>query len=194
MNDNLDMDIHRRPILKNGVRIFTPIEYGVFRKVLKPEQQILTDSLLLTGMRYEELRRLREHEDWLDDDVIRLPSWADKKAKRKQRGRDIRLSYRGRAVLPNLFLIKIPTRSSFDHSLKRWAWRAYSGYGLDPTGISASAFRKTWGSWLMFCNFKDSYVYLSQGHDKWTDIEFYQGIAFKTRDRPSMDDWVAGWA
>lgn len=181
------------PIIKSGVRILRPSELLILRKVLKPEQQILVDSLLLTGMRYEELLRFREHEEWLDSNSIHLPEWAQRKVKRRQLERWIRLSIRGKATVPNLFLVRVPTRSAFDHSLKRWVWRAYSRLQLDPTKISAKTFGKTWDSWLMSYFDKAEYVYLSQGHNQMTSLRHYLGIPFTDEDRLGMRDWVEGW-
>ena len=104
------------PIIKSGVRILRPSELLILRKVLKPEQQVLVDSLLLTGMRYEELLRFREPEEWLDSNSIHLPEWAQRKVKRRQLERWIRLSIRGKATVPNLFLVRVPTGSAFDYS------------------------------------------------------------------------------
>ncbi|MDA8055735.1 MAG: hypothetical protein M0Z77_08850 [Thermoplasmatales archaeon] len=181
------------PIIKSGVRILRPSEYETLRKVLKPQQQILVDSLLLTGMRYEEILRFREHEEWMDGNSIHLPEWAQKKVKRRQLERWIRLSIRGKAVIPNLFLISVPQRSSFDHSLRRWVLRTFKSYNLDPAKISAKTFRKTWDSWLMAYYDKAEYIYLSQGHNQMTSLRHYLGIPFTEEDKLGMRDWVEGW-
>lgn len=42
------------PVKMNGTMILRPTEYVSLRNELNPDQQIILDSLLLTGMRYEE--------------------------------------------------------------------------------------------------------------------------------------------
>ena len=128
-------------ILKGKVRILRPSEYKVIRESVKRDKQILLDSLLLTGMRYEELLRLRKNPDWLSGKFIYLTDWAEKKAKRKQKQRTVNLSIMGRSVLPQFFEVKIPSRSAFDK------WLHYNFLLVE--GLSAKSFRKTYGSWLL---------------------------------------------
>ena len=56
----------QNPIMVTNVRILRPWEYAILRSELSPDQQIVSDSLLLTGMRYEELIRFHNAPDWLD--------------------------------------------------------------------------------------------------------------------------------
>ena len=70
------------------------------------------DCLLLTGMRYEELLRLRHNPDRLDGNFIHLPESAQKKAKRKQLERWIKLSIMGKYILPQPFDIKVTPRTT----------------------------------------------------------------------------------
>lgn len=60
------------------------------------ENQTRLDALLLTGLRYVEAQRLQENPDWLDGKFVHLPEYAQKKVKRQQRERWIRLSDKGR--------------------------------------------------------------------------------------------------
>ena len=53
----------QNPIMVTNVRILRPWEYAILRSELSPDQQIVSDSLLLTGMRYEELIRFRNAPD-----------------------------------------------------------------------------------------------------------------------------------
>ena len=51
-------------IIKSGVRILRPSEYKELRaSVQKRGKQVLMDCLLLSGMRYEEVLRLRHNPD-----------------------------------------------------------------------------------------------------------------------------------
>ena len=173
-------------IIKSGVRILRPSEYREIRNVVKRDRQVLLDSLLLTGMRYEELVRLRQNEEWFDGHFVHLPLWAQKKAKRKQLERWIRLSIMGRAILPQLFGISVPSRVALDK------WLVYN-FPL-VKGISVKTFRKTWESWLLF-SYPEKFVEiaLSQGHDELTQLRHYANLPFLDKDRQEMKEFVEGW-
>ena len=173
-------------IIKVKVRILRPSEYKVIRESVKRDKQILLDSLLLTGMRYEELLRLRTNPDWLSGKFIYLPDWAEKKAKRKQKQRTVNLSIMGRSVLPQLFEVKTPSRSAFDK------WLHYNFLLIE--GLSAKSFRKTYGSWLLSLypeRLMD--IALSQGHDELTELNHYAKNGFDDRDKIEMREFVEGW-
>jgi hypothetical protein len=89
-------------IIKSGVRILRPSEYKELRaSVQKRGKQVLMDCVLLIGMRYEDLMRLRKSEGWLSGKFIYLSEWAKKKAKREQSDRTINLSIMGRVIPPS---------------------------------------------------------------------------------------------
>lgn len=94
-----------------GTRILRPSEYLILRNQLNEDQQLILDSLLLTGMRYEELLRFHDNPDWLDDGSIHLPAEAVLKGRAikdpDERQRWVRLSIRGKAVLPHLHRVAI---------------------------------------------------------------------------------------
>ena len=184
MREQITLKEH--PIMKGGVRILRPSEYRMIRGSVKRDKQILLDCALLTGMRYEELLRLRKNPDWLSGKFIYLPEWAEKKAKRKQRERTINLSIMGRSVLPQLFDIKVPSRSAFDK------WLSYNFRLIK--GLSAKSFRKTYGSWLLSLypeRLMD--IALSQGHDELTELNHYAKNGFDERDKLEMKEFVEGW-
>ena len=137
----------QKPILKGGVRILRPIEYEQLREGAKIlDNQTRLDVLLLTGLRYVEAQRLRKNPDWLDTKFIHLPEYAQKKAKRKQKERWIKLSGNGITVLPYFFKTSpLPTWGAWTENLERWAART----GLDPEGMSPKTTRKTWESWMV---------------------------------------------
>lgn len=175
-------------IIKEGVRIFRPSEYEQLRKTLKPEQQLVLDGLLLTGMRYTEATALLGHSEWLEGQFIKTQS---KKAKTKFKERWIRLSDMGRLILPNFIKVaKLSSRQAFDETLKRWA----SNANLTPMGVCCKTFRKTWESWLV-----SSYpthqieIAQSQGHDKVTQAEHYLNLPFDSNDKRDMEKWIRGY-
>lgn len=178
--------LKEHPIMKGKVRVLRPSEYKVIRESVKRDKQILLDSLLLTGMRYEELLRLRKNPDWLSGKFIYLPDWAEKKAKRKQKQRTVNLSIMGRSVLPQLFEVKMPSRSAFDK------WLHYNFLLIE--GLSAKSFRKTYGSWLLSLypeRLMD--IALSQGHDELTELNHYAKNGFDDKDKLEMREFVEGW-
>lgn len=179
--------LKEHPIIKSGVRILRPSEYKELKaSVQKRGKQVLMDCLLLTGMRYEEVLRLRHNPDWFDGDFIHLPEWAQKKAKRKQLERWIKLSIMGKATLPQLFDIVVPPRSTFDK------WLEYN-YPL-VYGLSAKTFRKTWESWLLFSNPERTMkIALSQGHTELTQLRHYANLPFLDKDKEDMKEWVEEW-
>ena len=84
------------------------------------ENQTRLDALLLTGLRYVEAQRLQQNEEWLDGRFIHIPEYAQKKVKRQQRGRWIRLSDKGRTIVRYFFKTKpLPSWSGWSHNLER---------------------------------------------------------------------------
>jgi len=191
----------QNPIMVTNVRILRPWEYAILRSELSPDQQIISDSLLLTGMRYAELQRFRNAPDWLDAEsgTIHLPEWAMQKGRKLsrnvQRERFVRLSIRARGVIPNLFRVDVPGRVAFDQMLKRKAVKAHLKHEeFSPDGISQKTFRKTAASWLRiyYPSFMD-HIFLSMGHSKITELRHYLGIPFSDRDKYEMREWMEGW-
>ena len=182
----------QNPILKGGVRILRPIEYEQLREGAKIlDNQTRLDVLLLTGLRYVEAQRLRKNPDWLDTKFIHLPEYAQKKAKRKQKERWIKLSGKGITVVPYFFKTSpLPTWGAWTENLERWAART----GLDPEGMSPKTTRKTWESWMV-ASYPERVleVFLSQGHSEMTSLTHYLNLPFTELDRLQMKDWVLGW-
>ena len=189
------MSEKKMPILKGNkikTRILRPEEYEVLHEgARKLENQTLLDSCLLLGARYEECRRIHQNPKWFDGNFIHLPSEAQKKVKRTQTERWIRLSSMGKAILPYFFETKeMPTVQAWNENLLRWSRRK----DLDPVGITARSLRKTYESWLIF-SFPEAtnLVYLSQGHTTLTSLQHYVNLPFLDEDKKAMKQWVEGW-
>jgi integrase len=187
------------PILVKGTRILRPSEYTILRNQLNEDKQLILDSLLLTGMRYEELLRFHDNPDWLDDDSIHLPAEAVLKGRAikdpDERQRWVRLSIRGKVVLAHLHRVSMPGRVAFDQMLKRKGFKAIEALpGFNPTKISAKSMRKTYTSWLRaYYPQMSDYIFLSMGHSSRTELRHYLGIPFTERDKQEMKEWVEGW-
>ena len=173
---------------KSQVRILRPAEYEAIRQVVKPDQAIMLDGLLLTGMRYIEARKFQQHAEWLEGKFVHVPTL---KVKAKQKERWIRLSNYAQQTIP-LFLkgTKLPGKATFDKNLKRWSQKA----GIDSIGLCAKTTRKTMESWLVFY-YPDRIVNImqSQGHDTLTSLEHYLNLPFDNADKEAMKKWLDGW-
>jgi len=110
-----------KPIIKGVVRVLRPTKYELLWKGARSqENQTRLDALLLTGLRYVEAQRLQQNEEWLDGRFIHIPEYAQKKVKRQQRGRWIRLSDKGRTIVRYFFKTKpLPSWSGWSHNLER---------------------------------------------------------------------------
>ncbi len=168
-------------------RILRPSEYEKIYERASGEYRIIFSCLLMTGMRYEELRRLRKHPEWISGANIFLPAEAMKKEKRTQPQRFVKLSYAGRETIKRLFDLSpdIPRNIIVDNYIKR----RYP----DFEGFSLKSFRKTWESWLVFYYRMPLEVALSQGHTMITQLNHYIGLPFTEKDRLEMKQYVEGW-
>ena len=181
------------PIIKSKVRILRPTEYELLRAGAQTlENQTRLDTLLLSGLRYVEGQRLHANPDWVEGRFIHLPEWAQRKAKRKQRERWVKLSDRGKTILPFFFKTKpLPDWKVWTDNLQRWAVRA----GLDPRSLGVKSTRKSWESWLLAQHPERTMeIVLSMGHDEVTSIRHYAGLPFAKADKEAMVEWTSGWA
>ncbi|HVH15118.1 MAG TPA: site-specific integrase [Candidatus Angelobacter sp.] len=181
-----------KPIVKGDTRILRPCEYTEIRGASKTiDNQTRLDVLLLSGLRYVEARRLYDHPDWFDARFIHLPEFAQRKVRRKQNERWVRLSDKGRTVTPYFFKVRpLPVWNSWRDDLDRWATRA----GLDTIGLSPKSTRKTYESWLVSSYPEKSVeIALSMGHTELTQLRHYVNMPFVQSDKEAMREWTAGW-
>lgn len=183
----------RKPIIKTGARILRPFEYErLYYGCPKYEFRIILEAMLFTGMRYVEMQRFQKHQDWYDGKFISLPNFADRKVKRTQKERWIRLNLQGRRAVEHFLHLDydLPTYQGWSQNMKCWARRG----GLKSDGMSVKTTRKTIESWLMF-TFPDRMVdvMLAMGHNMATSINHYLGLPFTERDRLEMLSYVVGW-
>ena len=182
-----------KPIVKSGVRVLRPGEYQLLHESARSlENQTRSDALLLTGLGYVEAQRLQTNPDWIGGRFVHLPPSAQRKVKRQQKERWVRLSSKGASLLPYFFKTKpLPTWKGWSQNLERWATNA----GLDPVGLGPKTLRKTWESWLV-ASYPERVleVFLSQGHTQMTALSHYLGLPFSSVDKEAMREYVSGWA
>lgn len=180
-----------KAIIKENVRILRPCEYKkLIKKIPSFHHQVCFQTLLFTGMRFAECKRLKENHDWFDGDFIRLPS-LKKKAKQKERW--IRLNGQGRLIVSQYLNnkdIQLPCQIVWNENLKRWSEKA----GIGDEGVSSKTTRKTWESWLSFY-FPQNQLHImqSQGHDLRTSFSHYLNMPFTEQDKSEMKEFVEGW-
>lgn len=190
------MEEFKNPILKgkkNKTRILRPDEYAQLRAAVgQIEKQTVLDACLLLGARYLECVRIQKHPKWFDGNFIHQPWIKDLGRSRHHPERWIRLSSRGKFIMPYFFKSswRLPSVQAMNSNLKRWAALA----GLSPEGISPRMLRKTYESWLVFYFPNASnIVFLSQGHTTLTSLQHYVNLPFLESERSGMKEWVDGW-
>jgi len=184
----------KEPILRMGVRILRPFEYeAILRAITKKHHRTMYQTLLYTGMRYVELQRFQNYPSWFSGDFVKLPHLlAEKKVKRTQPERWVRLNQPGRLVVEYFLQLKdkLPAYQNWRDNMKRWARTAK----INDEGMGTKTLRKTWESWLMF--YYPGYmadITLSQGHDTITSIQHYLNMPFTEVDQLQMKGYVEGW-
>jgi len=188
-------------IIRMGVRILRPNEYeSLLKAITKKHHRTMFQTLLYIGMRYVELRRFQKHPSWFTGDFVNLPEYiekdkkvrADRKPKRKQPERWVRLNQQGKMVVEYFLQLReeLPAYQNWRDNMRRWANRSKIG----SEGMGCKTLRKTYESWLMF--YYPGYmadITLSQGHDTITSIQHYLNMPFTEVDHLQMKNYVEGW-
>lgn len=185
-----------QPIVRStehtSTRIMRPSEWEELREAMDPDMRRTCTAHLLTGMRYAELRRLRESPEWFDGNFVNIPANSIRKQLARQRERSIKLSDAGRVLVPELFEVPepLPNLRAFDMFLLRLSRKI-----IGEKGIHNKSFRKTWESWLVFYYPNHAlHIALSQGHTTAIQYAHYINLPFTDEDRKAMRKWVEGWA
>ena len=208
-----NMDDFKKPIIKQGTRIFRPKEW---KKIVdacpKIEYKTMLQALLFTGMRYIEMQRFQKYPSWYDSDFIHLPKEASRKEKRTQMERWVRLNNKGKMIVSYFTQLDkpLPSYQSWSENLACWAYRA--GFPDAEVvervnkktgevkkihkcpGMSVKSTRKTWESWLMFYYpHRSMEIAQSQGHTTTTSLQHYMNSPFTESDKLEMRNYVEGW-
>jgi integrase len=170
-------------------RIFSPSEYKqLLTGIDKVDNRFRVETMLMTGMRYEELLRFEPKFFKPKTRDITLPASITK----TRRGRAVQLTPTFSAKL-ELFLSKsalnYPNRSTMNANLKRWCKKA----GIDWT-INCKTFRKTIETWLIFAGFDSMKVAISQGHTQTVQIAHYQNMSSCLKNElKEVKEYTEGW-
>ena len=119
-------------------RIFRPWEFEKLRKAFRDEYLPLLDAQFLTCLRYPELIELQKHKEYFYGRTIELP-----------KNRIVELSTMGMVIVSLIFMEKAPRypkADTWDEMIRTAANKA----GIDPIGMNANSFRKTWRAWIDF--------------------------------------------
>lgn len=203
------------PIIKNGVRVLTPSDYEKLISVIsKDSLKKLVRVLLYTGMRYQEVLRLKKDPGMFDPERKTIKVKSGKK-EASERERYVHLTPEGvRAVSDflNDTRVTYPDASNLTHNLMSWAvmadlkpsreltgriYTAGKNEGRDRKniwGLSVKSFRKAWESWLTV-TYQDriDLITLSQGHLTSTSLKHYLGISFSDQEKDQIRSYTAGW-
>lgn len=203
-------------ILKQGTRILMPTEYeklrvamvsredqnrinellaeGNIQKVNKIQRyQIISDALLLSGMRPIEFERMERSWYRAPRRCIVLPKGACLKEKCEYTERTILLSLLGCDAIDRYLLSGVhkPGKVAMRDALKRYAIKA----GIGEQGITSKMFRKTLVSWLVAC-FEEKHLSIaaSMGHNVETIRRNYLGLAFPSNEIELMKNkYLVEW-
>jgi integrase len=203
------------PIIKNGVRVLTPSDYEKLISVIsKDSLKKMVRVLLLTGMRYQEVLRLKEDPDSFSPERKIIVVKSGKK-EASERERYVHLTSEGvRAVhdFLNDTRMTYPGAASMTHNLISWAlmsdlevspaltdrvYTAGNNEGRDRKniwGLSVKSFRKSWESWLAV-SYPDKLdlISLSQGHLTSTALKHYLAVPFSSEEKDQIRSYTAGW-
>jgi len=202
-------------ILKTGVRVLTPAEYrSLEAQITKPSIKKLVRALLLSGMRYAEILRLKGSPHDFDPERRTIYVKAGK-TRTSKRERYVHLNDAGvQAIGEYLADERTAYPSSTVMGLNLQAWAKAAALSAAPTlegaiieaganagdernnvwGLSVKSFRKSWESWLVAtCPEKMALIALSQGHETETGMAHYMGISFTQAERAEIREMVQGW-
>jgi integrase len=203
-------------ILKNKVRVLTPAEYeDLLQVITKDSLKKLVRVLMLTGMRYQEVLRLKNNCKGCFQPDRKVIHFKSGKKGAVHSERYIHLTPQGVTAV-QAFLdderATYPTTQGMTINLQRWAEQA----GLTPSpelegmtydkganagderlnvwGMSVKSFRKSWESWLAV-SFPQQLelIALSQGHLTGTSMAHYLAVPFSPAEKEQIKGYTAGW-
>jgi integrase len=198
----------------HGVRILTPREYeALLSQIHKSSLVKLVRVLMLTGMRYEEVLKLKANPDHFSE--AERSVWVRSgKLKAKSPERYVPLTEAGTLAVKAFLADKrtiYPAASVMSKNLTSWAAKAeltpilagqmkdLSGANVGKErknvyGMSVKVFRRSWENWLlMIYPDRTMDIMKAQGHDVLSSSNHYAGAVFSANDVERIRAYVADW-
>jgi hypothetical protein len=187
-------EIIDKPIIKQNTRILTPYLYKRLREELNDTYKAVSDALLHTEMRAEELWEFLDHPDWYDPKrkCIDMPIGSIKKKKCLHKERTVVLTDEGCKAIEYILHMKP------DKIQRQDMWSTYKGAaersGIGNKGVTTKMFRKSMISWLAVIYPESMYkIACSAGHSLDTMRLHYSSLQFESRDLAEMREFLKGW-
>ena len=179
-------------VTSDGTKVLTVAEYDRFVNFIPMKFRPIFEVNTITGLRYVELQRLHDHEEWYytERNQIILPKEAQRKVKQKLVKRTIdKLP----ATFPYLFKAfleckKPPARNTWFENLERWSYKA----GITPK-VNPKTPRKTIESWMLKAGIPEIEIYSRQGHDPITSLRHYQSLSFTDYEMRDIEKRLTEW-
>ena len=176
-------------VTSDGTKVLTVAEYDQFINFIPTKFRPIFEVNTITGLRYVELQRLHDHEEWyyIDRNQIILPKEAQRKVKQKLVKRTIdKLP----ATFPYLFKAFIeckrpPARNTWFENLERWSHKA----GIIPK-VNPKTPRKTIEGWMLKAGIPEIEICSRQGHDPITSLRACLKIKFDSTIRSDLRIWT----
>lgn len=178
---------------RSGARILFPSEYDKFRSGMKPNYQIISDALLMTGLRPIEFWRMDRSWYRAARRCLEVPVGACMKEKCQQKQRTVILSLPGCEAIERFLNANIKPLK--ENSMRDSFIRAAIRSGIGPEYITSKMFRKTWVSWLVACYPERGLeIAASMGHSVETMRTNYLGLAFPRAELDiARNLYLTGW-
>jgi len=171
-------------------KILIPSEYETLKEAIpKTRLRIVIDTLLFTGMRYEEEKKFSKHIEWFDaiNRAITIPAKYTKTKKERVIHLTPAFTKELSQYLREFKTLQVPEIQAMQMNLKRWS--KLSGIYCTP-----KTFRKTWESWLLFAGYDSMKVALSQGHSQTIQYNHYVNLTARLKSEvDKVKVLTAGW-
>lgn len=198
----------------HGIRILTPAEFEkLIDQITKQSLLLLVRVMLFTGMRFEEIIRLKQHPE--DFNETSRSVWVQSgKKKAKSPERYVPLTEAGTQAVKGFLedeRATYPSSQGMTQNFTKWANNAY----FDPIperqmtelhganigkerrniyGVSVKMMRRTWENWLLTVYPERVFdIMNAQGHDVSTSSDHYAGAVFSPEDVEQIREYVKGW-
>lgn len=171
------------------IRILTPKEYEALKAAIpRDHHKIIFDILLITGMKYIELLRLYDNEEWYNErqNVIHIPKEIQKRSQRTIYPLPSMFSHTMKAFLQSN---KPPSEAIWNQNLQRWARSA----NMSPYGFSAKTTRKSIEAWMIAAGVTESAVCLRHGHGSLNSMLHYQSLTFSDEELKEIMKKLIEW-